>query len=255
MRLTVVGCSGGYPGPESPASCYLLEHEDRRLVLDLGSGALGPLQRYTGLDQVDAVVLSHLHPDHCLDLTGFVVAMRYFPRPRPEGSPPAASVPVLAPADARARLHRAYDPGDTGPDATVGVLDFRDHLPVTEVGPFRITTTRVVHPVPAYAIRVQAGGRSLVYSGDTAPSPALVDLARGADLALFEATWRDADTNPPGLHLSGVQAGEHASAAGVPRLVLTHLPPGRDREATAAEAATAFAGELSVATAGASYDI
>ena len=77
MKVTVVGCSGSFPGPDSAASCYLLEapYDGRtfRLLLDLGSGALGPLQRYADLESIDAVALSHLHADHCLDLCSFYV--------------------------------------------------------------------------------------------------------------------------------------------------------------------------------------
>lgn len=242
-----MGCAGSFPGPDSPASCYLLEHDGHRLLLDLGSGALGPLQHHTDLAQVEAVALSHLHADHCLDLTGYDVA-RVFHGPQPP--PPLL---VLGPPDTAARLGRAAAAdAHSNPRSS---LTCRDHAAVTEVGPFRITTARVVHPVTAYAIRVSAGGRSLVYSGDTAPTPALVDLARGADLALFEATWYDREGNPPGLHLSGAQAGQHAAAAGAGRLVLTHLVPGHDHDRTREEAAAHYSGELSLAAAGASYDV
>src|SRR5580698_10882582 len=90
MRLTIIGCSGSFPGPESPASSYLLEAEGFRLVLDLGNGALGVLQRHASLYDIDAVALSHLHADHCLDMCGYWVARRYGPggpQPRSRATP------------------------------------------------------------------------------------------------------------------------------------------------------------------------
>lgn len=243
MRLTVVGCAGSFPGPESPASCYLVEHDGHRVLLDLGNGAFGPLQRYADVYDVDGVVLSHLHADHCMDLTSYYVARKY----RPEG--PAPAIPVLGPTGTADRMARAYDlPHEPGMN---GEFDFADHAPAAEIGPFRITTARVAHPVEAYAIRVEAGGRSLVFSGDTGPCDALVELSRGADVALYEASFlsRYADL-PPDLHLTATQAAEHAVRAGVDRLVLTHLVPWTPREETAEEAMKAFDGELAVASPG-----
>ena len=109
MRLTIIGCSGSFPGPESPASSYLLEAEGFRLVLDLGNGALGVLQRHADLYDIDAVALSHLHADHCLDMCGYWVARRYAP-----GGPQPA-IPVHAPDGAAQRLTLAY-----GPEAAAG---------------------------------------------------------------------------------------------------------------------------------------
>src|SRR5487761_81872 len=100
VRLTVIGCSGSFPGPDSPASCYLVEADGFRLLLDLGNGALGALQRHAPLDGIDAVCLSHLHADHCLDLCSFWVARTYHPEgPRPR-------IPVYAPAGTAARMAR-----------------------------------------------------------------------------------------------------------------------------------------------------
>jgi ribonuclease BN (tRNA processing enzyme) len=247
MRLTVVGCSGSYPGPDSAASCYLLEHEGSRILLDLGNGALGALQRYADIYAIDAVVLSHLHADHCLDLTSYYVARKY----RPGGAAP--SIPVLGPQGSADRLARAYDlPPEEGMH---GEFDFRDHVALTEIGPFRISTARVVHPVPAYAIRVEAGGHSVVYSGDTGESAALVELARGADLALFEASFLSSHTNPPRMHLTAAQAAEHAIGAEVGSLLLTHLVPWNDAEESRAEASAAYDGELTLATPGLVVDL
>src|ERR1700754_3975798 len=102
MRLTIIGCSGSFPGPESPASSYLLEAGGFRLVLDLGNGALGRLQRHASLYEIDAVGLSHLHPDHCIDMTSYWVARRS----SPPGPQPA--IPVYAPDRAAERLSLAY---------------------------------------------------------------------------------------------------------------------------------------------------
>ena len=241
MRLTIVGCAGSFPGPDSPASCYLLEHEGHSLVLDLGNGAFGALQRHTDVLNVDAVLLSHLHADHCLDLTSYYVWRRY----RPEG--PAHAIPVLGPTGAADRLAHAYG---LQPEA-----DMHAEFGVTEIGPFQITTARVNHPVETYATRVEAGGRSMVFSGDTGVSDALVELSRGVDLALYEATFLTRYTVPPNLHLTAAQAADHAVRAGVGRLVLTHLVPWTSREETLAEADAAYDGELALATQGAVFDI
>jgi ribonuclease BN (tRNA processing enzyme) len=248
MRLTVVGCSGSYPGPDSPASCYLLEHDGHRILLDLGNGALGPLQRHADLFGIDAVVLSHLHADHCLDLTSYYVVRKY----NPWG--PAPAIPVLGPTGTADRMARAYDMPDE-PGMT-GEFDFHDHVTDTEVGPFRIRTAPANHPVEAYAIRVDAGGRSLVFSGDTGPTDALVELSRGADLALYEASFLSRYPDlPPDLHLTATQSAEHAMRAGVGRLVLTHLVPWTPQDETLEEASAVYDGDLRLASPGLVVDI
>ncbi len=248
MRLTVLGCSGSYPGPESPCSGYLVEHDGYRLVLDLGNGALGQLQRHCDLRDVDAVWVTHLHADHCLDLLGYSYALRY----HPDGVPPP--VPVHGPVGLEQRIRSAYEvPPTNGLD---GVFAFREAGPGTlALGPFTVTTAEVRHPVETHAVRLDAGGRSLVYSGDTAATPALVDLARGCDLLLCEATWPSDPSPPPGIHLTGREAGEHAALAGVGRLVLTHLAPFVRPGEQLADARAAFAGPVELARSGASYDV
>ena len=235
MRLTVIGCSGSMPGPGSPASCYLLEHEGFRLLLDIGSGAIGPLQRHIALSQVDAILLSHLHGDHCLDICPYVIFRRYFlaePLPR---------VPVLGPRGTHGRLAAAYDPTSTEPLTDVfafGALEPGSR----EVGPFTLQVDRVNHPVETFAMRLSAGGRTLTYSGDTGVSDPLVRLATGSDVLLCEASFLDGATVPPDLHLTGREAGEHATKAGVGRLLVTHIPPGGNGAAITAAAAEAFDG-------------
>ncbi|MEZ5117670.1 MAG: MBL fold metallo-hydrolase [Candidatus Nanopelagicales bacterium] len=247
MDLTVVGCAGSFPGPDSPASCYLVEHQGFRVLLDLGNGSLGALQRYADLELIDAVLLTHLHVDHCIDLASYYVARRY----HPEG--PRHVIPVLGPTGTAGRMARAYDlPENPG---MTEEFEFIDHLPgPVDLGPMRITTTRVNHPVEAYAIRIDAGGRSIVYSGDTGPSDALVELAAGADLALFEASFLEGD-NPPDLHLTAREAAEHARKAEVGHLVLTHLVAWNPRDATREQAGRAYDGAFDLARVGTTYQV
>lgn len=244
----MLGCSGSMPGPDSPASSYLVSAEDFHLVLDLGNGALGPLQRHLAVDRIGAIGISHLHADHCLDLCGLYVAVKYSP------FGPCPRIPVYGPAGTAERMAAAYDlPADPGMTAELGFTDWR---PEQRIGPFTVRTTLVAHPVPAYAIRVEYGGRALVYSGDTGPSDALVELARDAELLLCEAGLRDGDPdNPPGLHLTGGEAGEHAKRAEVGRLVVTHVPPWFDRDAQAEAARHTFGGEVLLATPDATFDL
>jgi ribonuclease BN (tRNA processing enzyme) len=123
------------------------------------------------------------------------------------------------------------------------------------LGPFTITTSRVVHPVPGYGMRVERAGKVLAYSGDTGPCDALVELARGADLLLVEASFREGDDNPPGLHLTGREAGEAARKAGVGTLVLTHIPPWHDKSGAVDEAREVFDGRTELAATGSTYDV
>jgi ribonuclease BN (tRNA processing enzyme) len=246
VKLTILGCSGSGPGPRSPASSYLVEHDGFQLLLDLGNGAFGPLQGYTDPGGIDAVFLSHLHADHCLDVAPFVVWHRY------AGSSSRSPVPMYAPVGAERRLALAYDlDGD-------GLTDVFDFVPVGPgaftLGPLEVTLARTAHPVECYAIRLTAGGRSLVYTGDTGPCERVVELARGADVLLAEAAHPPGPDLPTGLHLTGREAGEHAAAAGVARLLLTHIPAWVD-EIGQLFAASAVFSETELVRQGATYDI
>jgi len=248
VRLTVLGCAGSLPGPAGPCSSYLVEHDGFRLVLDLGSGALSPLQRAIGLYDVDAIAISHLHGDHCLDLCGYDVARRH----RPEG--PLPPVPLLGPAGTAERIaSAALLAGPAALASTYTVQELSEGR--REVGPFTLTTARMVHPIETYAMRVEAGGRSLTYSADTAPTRALVDLAADTDLLLCEASWLDGEDNPPGLHLTGAEAGEHAQRAGARLLVLTHLTVWGDAERSLAAAAGRYDGQIRLAASGATHEV
>ncbi|HZZ96708.1 MAG TPA: MBL fold metallo-hydrolase [Jatrophihabitantaceae bacterium] len=252
MKLTVLGCSGSGPGPDSPGSGYLIEAEGFRLVLDLGHGAFGALQRYVDPADVDAVIISHLHPDHCIDLTAYIVALRYGgPGYRVAG--PDRRIPVYGPAGIRDRLSAAYDPL-ARKLALHELFSFSAPSPGA-LGPFDVSFAPMNHPVATNAVRVSHGGRTLVYSADTGESPELVTLAEGADVLLCEASFGPDDVYVPDLHLTGRQAGEHADRAGVGRLIVTHVPPWNSRELAAAEAATAFSGPIELARAGAEYEI
>ena len=246
MELTVVGSSGSFPSADSPCSCYLVEADGFRLVIDLGNGALGALQRYCGLYEVDAILLSHLHADHCVDMCAYYVARNY----RVGGCPDP--VPVYGPHGTAERLARAYDMDEQ--PGMKEVFDFRTLQDGSfGIGPFTITVARVAHPVEAYAFRVEQGGRAFVYSGDTGPCEDLVELARGADLLLSEAAFTDGKEDIPDLHLNGREAGEHAARAGVGRLVLTHIPPWTDAERNRADAAAAYSGTVGLARPGDVY--
>lgn len=251
VRLTVVGCAGSFPNAESAASCYLVEHEGTRVLLDLGNGALGPLARFADPRAVDAVLLSHLHADHCLDLTGLYVARKY----HRAGPPPPLA--VYGPRGTARRIADAYRTSPGEPVAGLEqIYDFRE-FPDGQfgVGPFRVTVARMAHPVPAFAIRLEAGGRSLVYSGDTGPTEALVDLARDCDVALFEASFRAGLDHTRDLHMTGVEAGAAASAAGARRLILTHLVSWNDPGVTLTEGRGAFDGDVALAAPGMVVDL
>jgi ribonuclease BN (tRNA processing enzyme) len=253
MRLTIVGCSGSLAGPDSPASCYLVqaEHEGRtwNLVLDLGSGALGALQRHIDPTTTDAVVLSHLHADHCLDLCGLYVAQKYSPAVGVR-----ARIPVYGPRGTGDRMARAYDM--TAPDGMHHEFDFRELADARafRIGPFTVTPHLVRHPAEAYGIRVEADGEVLAYTGDTDTCDGLSLLFHNATLALADSAFVDGRDEVPGIHLSGSRAAQAAvDAGGVRRLMLTHIPPWNDRAVCRAQADAVWPGDVELAEPDAVY--
>ena len=264
MKLTIIGCTGSFPGPGSPASCYLLTAHDGtrpwRVLLDFGSGSLGVLQRYMDLKDIDAVLISHLHPDHCMDLCGLHVAVHW----DPEGWG-RDRVRVYGPADTADRMADAYGlPRDPGMREDFDFRSWKANEPVT-IGPLTVTPYPVVHPVDeAYAFRIEGNeildGRPvhsiLTYSGDTDECPELIESARDADLFLCEAAFQEGrDDHIKGVHLTGKRAGEVAKVAGVERLLLTHIPVWTDHSTLLEEARAEYDGNLAVAVAGVTYGV
>jgi ribonuclease BN (tRNA processing enzyme) len=233
--LTVVGCAGTVPGPEAACSCYLLEHDGFRLLLDAGTGALGPLQRFADPCAIDAVLISHRHRDHCSDL----VPLAYLRDRR--GT--TARLPVIAPAGTAAHV--------AAPSGYARALDWRDPpAGSARLGPLTIETVPVRHSVPAQAVRVTAGSASLTYSGDTGECAELLELARGTNVLLREAAAAVETPGSGAAHLTPAQAARLAEEAGAAHLVLTHLRPWADPMAALREARASYHGPLTLATPG-----
>lgn len=223
-------------------------------MLDLGNGALGALQRHIDPGTVDAVVVSHLHVDHCIDLCGLYVMLKY--GPREPGRAPSEGLPVWGPAGTAAHLAAAY--GNPDVEDVPGVFDFHDVVdrePIV-VGPFRLTPVLVEHPVEAYGYRVEANGRTLVYTGDTDACDQLGELMTGADLVLADSAFVDGRDEVRGIHLSGSRAAEAAVAAGgVSRLMLTHLPSWNDPEVCREQASRVWTGKVELAEPDRTYSL
>jgi ribonuclease BN (tRNA processing enzyme) len=269
-----VGTSGSVPAPGSAASCYLLRtvgdgDGEHRAVLDLGSGALGPLQEYLSPHELDAVLLSHLHPDHSADVSPLHIWVRYHPVAgtvlREAEGPPTERIALHGPCGSLRHLGTVLaQPGPTGevdPQAKGEDLarTFREEPwqegRAVRVGPLTVTPLRVSHAGRAYGLRIEQGGGILAYTGDSDLCPALFDVADGADLLLAEATFQE-DRDPlRGFHLTGLRAGQLAARARVGRLVLTHLPPWTDPDTVRAEAARAYDGPIDLARPGQNWDI
>ncbi|MGM1064147.1 MBL fold metallo-hydrolase [Saccharothrix sp. Mg75] len=255
MLLTILGCSGSLPGPHGPASGYLVEADGCRLAIELGGGALAALQEHRDPFSLDALLFSHLHPDHCSDFTTLAVTRRYHTHPPHDTR--ARKLPVHGPGEAHERFARAY--AETAEELlTTDLSDVFDfHVladrRVTRVGPFEITPVLVDHPTESYGFRITDGNATLAYTGDTGPCDQLEFLARDADVLLSEATWTHAPDRPTGRHLSGVQAGEVAAGAGARRLLLTHVAPWTDRDTVLAEARSRFDGPVELVSQGAEY--
>jgi ribonuclease BN (tRNA processing enzyme) len=246
MKITVLGACGAWPTAGQACSGYLVEHDGFRLAMDLGYATFPRLLEQVAAERLDAVWISHGHPDHCVDLNPLLRARAL--RDDPPAALPVFTLPgaldaVLA-LDKPRMLANAY----VIHDVTAGSS--------FEIGPFRVDTRLLPHHVPNAGIRLSVDGTALAYTGDTGPSPEVVELARDADLLVAEATYIDEVPEEDAPYLTSArQAGIQAAQAGVGRLLLTHLWPGTDQAAAERAAANAFGGHLGVASIGQVIDL
>lgn len=241
MRLTVLGACGAFPAVGDACSGYLVEADGFRLLMDVGYATMPRLLSSLPASSVDAVVISHGHPDHCADLNPLL-------RARALRDDPAPSLPVYAPPRALDAVLALDRPGMLASAISLSTFAPGEGF---ELGPFAVSTFDLPHFTPNAGIRLAAGGRSLAYTGDTGPSPSVVALARDADVFLAEATHPDVVPEDSARYLSSArQAGAYGSAAGVGRLLLTHLWPEDPREPFLAEASASYTGPLSIAESG-----
>lgn len=240
MRLTVLGSQGTWPGAGRECCGYVVSAEGFHLWMDAGTGTFSRLQEHLPAGDIGGMLISHGHADHFLDIIPAFYARHYggmgepgLPFYSPTGFTDLAA--LLVSEGGRNVMAEAYDFTEAG------------HGEVFEIGPFRITPYEMTH-IGVYSLgyRIEQGGHVLAYTGDTGPCDNAVELARGADLFLCEATYQN-DSTLSFFHLSAAQAAEHASAAEVKRLVLTHITPNLDPGRSLEEAAEHFRGAIDVA--------
>ena len=241
----MLGSSAAFPAAGGAASGYLLRHDGFSLWIDCGTGTLSNIQRHVPFWDIDAILVSHEHPDHCIDIYPLFIARLFH-------EDTLDPLPIHAPSgvfDRVGSLERDHEGGKMR-----DVLAFNPVEPgqSLEIGPFRVSTALLPHWVPNIGTRLEADGLALAYTGDTGPSDAIPDLARDADLLVAEASWqdvhRDEDRQP--YHLTARGAAEHAARAGARRLMLSHFWPGLDRDVSRAQAEEAYQGDILLAAEG-----
>ena len=235
MRIHILGMNGPYPAPGGACSGYLVEHEDTRVLLDCGGGALSRLVGLMPAASLDAAVLSHLHYDHMSDMLPLTYALAFSGR-----EAPLMVVSPDRPSEVRALLNNPAFAWRAPEDFSVGALRFRFQP--------------ALHPAPAVSVSVSGGGRRLVYTGDTNLHGALLPFLQSADLLLMDAGRLARDWTPDCPHLSARLCGELAAEAKAKALLLTHLDPRYDPDDVLAEARGAFP-EARLARVGESYAV
>lgn len=244
LAVRILGCSGSYAAAGGACTGYLVQSSGTNVWLDCGPGTLANLQQWIALADLDAIVLTHAHPDHWLELPIIANALEWYePRER---------LPVYSNAhmfgEARQLIGQSI--------ATVFDWNVVDTDETVAIGGQEWRFDETDHYVPTYAVRVDADGASLVFSSDTGPNFSLqrfIDRAGPIDLALLESTFLDRAGNEGILHLSATEAGEMAAAASAGRLVLTHQAPREERAAHADAANAVFDGPVALAQVGGQY--
>jgi ribonuclease BN (tRNA processing enzyme) len=253
VRITVLGKSPAWQDVDGACSGYLVEEQGCRLLIDCGNGVFSKLRRFADYTDVDAVVISHLHADHFLDLVPFAYALTYTPRPQP--SRPALHAPPGA-RDCFRRVVGAWG----SEDLIESAFELREYDPadVIHAGPLTLRFQAVPHFVASHAVEITSaadGGPRLTYGADSSPSEDLCRFARDTDLLLIEATLPRPEQDGQRGHLTPAEAGEHGRKAGARRLVLTHLSDELDAAWAEAEAERTFGGPVEIAREGAVYEL
>jgi ribonuclease BN (tRNA processing enzyme) len=237
VELTVLGACGSFGSPAGGGACsgYLVREGTTAIWMDCGNGTFANLQRHLPVEDLAAIVITHVHPDHCVDLYGLHVLFKY--------GLDRSGLPLFAPPGSEARLATLVD-GDWGGTFAWSEVDDGDSLTVGDVG---LRFSRTDHPPPTLAVELSASGRRAVYTADTGPDWSVQAFAPGAELVVSEATFQRSQEGAGAVHLSARQAGEAARAAAARRLVITHLWPGTDPVASLAEASEAYGDAVTLA--------
>jgi ribonuclease BN (tRNA processing enzyme) len=242
LSVTVLGCSGTYAGPGGACSGYLVRSDDTSVWVDTGPGSLGNLQQHVDLRALDAIVVSHSHPDHWGELGVVRNALKYGFQ--------VEGMPVYSTSAVRQLVDIVC--GDSSePTFEWGIVADGDKV---KIGGLEFSFSETDHPVETLAMRIASNGKSLLYSADTGPGWSLEALGRGADMAICEATLL-ADTEGSAPHLSARQAGQSAADAEVGELVVTHFWPTSDPRLHEDEAANAFGCAVGVAAPGKTFKV
>src|SRR3954470_21724914 len=264
MRLTVLGKSPSWQDAGGACSGDLVEEEDTALLVDCGNGVFAKLRERVDYVDVDAVVLSHLHADHFLDLVPYSYALTYAPRQQPvpvdrwPGTDCPACPVLHAPPGAREMFRRVV--GAWGnEDLIENAFELREYDPKQqiEIGPIRIAFQSVPHFTETFAMSITSsnGAGRIVYGADSRPTDALEEFARDADLMLVEATLPRPERTGMRGHLTAEEAGDHARSAAAKHLLLVHISDELDAEAARERASDAFGGPVEVAREGAVYEV
>jgi ribonuclease BN (tRNA processing enzyme) len=264
LRLRVLGKSPSWQDAGGACSGYLLEEGGTAVLIDCGNGVFSKLRRYRDYTRVNAVVISHMHADHFLDLIPYAYALTYAPRQQPvpvdrwPGTDHPCRPRLLVPRGGREIFKRVV--GAWGNDDLIEnafEIEEYDAGSRPQIGSLRFEFHGVPHFLECYAISAQSsnGGGKLAYGADSRPSEELVEFARDADLFIIEATLPRPERTGMRGHLTPGEAGEHGRAAGVKRLVLTHISDELDALWARDQAEAAFGGQVEVATEGALYTV
>lgn len=264
MRLTVLGKSPSWPDAGGACSGYLLEEAGTRVLIDCGNGVFGKMRQFCDYTEIDAVVISHFHADHVLDLVPFAYALTYAPRQQPvpvdrwPGTDSPARPRLCLPPEGQDKFRRVVGVWG-GSDLIDNAFHVEEYDPGAELslGPLRVRFNSVPHFTETFAMRItSADGEGCIgYGADSRPDEALCRFVSSADLLLIEATLPRPERTGERGHLTPREAGEHGSRAGAERLVITHISDELDGEWAQREAAEGFGGPVELAREGAVYEV
>jgi ribonuclease BN (tRNA processing enzyme) len=262
VRVTVLGKSPSWQDAAGACSGYLAQEQGASVLLDCGNGVFSKLRPLCDYVDIDAVIISHMHADHFLDLVPFSYALRYAPRQQPvpvagwPGTADPARPRLYLPAGGGEVLRRVVSCWGNG-DLIDAAFDVQEYAvdDVLTLGPFTVRFCEVPHYVATFAVEMASNGGRFTYGADCRPNDDLVRFAHDTDVLLIEATLPRPERDGTRGHLTAREAGEHGLRAGARRVVLTHSSDELDAELTRSEGADGFGGPVELATEGAVYTI